>query len=232
MSDRERYYRFYNANDAHRWGRQEMPEQHAVTRQWLLQTFPANPHAVVLELGCGVGALSAIHPNYIGLDFSFVALQKFATGARHINGDMQALPFKDNSVDFMFSWAALEHVPYPEDVLTEVERVLKAGGVALLAPAWNVRTWAAKGLPVRSYRELSWGDRLRKMAIPLLNSLPWRAFFAVPRRLYRELRAWRHRAPSTLGLRLHKIVAQPSGLYLHRLRRFYFDGCPRRHCVF
>jgi SAM-dependent methyltransferase len=189
MSGENHYYKFYNAEDPNRWGRNEMPEQLALTRHWLLRAELQDPSKVILELGCGVGALSSVHPNYIGLDFSATALKKFVTSAPHVNGDMQCLPFKDISVDCIFSWAALEHVPHPEKALAEVERVLKGGGVAILAPAWNVRSWAAKGLPILSYRDLSWQDRLRKLTIPVRNSVIWRGLFAVPRRLWREIMA-------------------------------------------
>jgi len=37
--------------------------------------------SVILELGCGVGALSRIYPGYIGLDFSFPALKNTDWGA-------------------------------------------------------------------------------------------------------------------------------------------------------
>jgi ubiquinone/menaquinone biosynthesis C-methylase UbiE len=192
MSACGHYYEFYNAEDPNRWGRHEMPEQFDVTKYWLTQTKFIDPTSVVVELGCGVGPLSSIHPRYVGLDFSFAALKKFVTEAIHLQGDMQALPFKDESVDFIFSWVALEHVPHPERVLAELERVLKVDGVALLAPAWNVRPWAAKALPVRSYHELSWRDRIQKATIPIRNTLLWRSLFAFPNRLHREMCAWRH----------------------------------------
>lgn len=191
-NDTKGYYHFYNVDDPNRWGRVEMPDQFSITRQWLLKSGVMDHERIILELGCGIGPLNRIHPNYIGLDFSLVALRKFATNARYINGDMQSLPIKDGSVDFIFSWAALEHVPNPEQVLTEVERILKVGGTALLAPAWNVRSWAAKALPIRPYRALSWRDCLWKVTIPVRNNLVWRALFAIPRRLYREMYAlWR-----------------------------------------
>jgi ubiquinone/menaquinone biosynthesis C-methylase UbiE len=187
MYNAQTYHSFYNTEDPRRWGRTEMPQQLAVTQHWLHEVGLEDAQCVVLELGCGSGPLSYIHKNHIGLEFSFTALRNFVNGGKRVNGDMQALPLQDNSVDFIFSWAALEHVPYPERVLAEVERVLKVGGVALLAPAWHVRPWAAKGLPIQPYRALHWGDRIRKASIPLRDSLVWRALFAIPVRLCREI---------------------------------------------
>jgi SAM-dependent methyltransferase len=185
--DRASYQQFYNVeDDPQRWGRPEMPDALRITRAWLERaTLTGVP--VVLELGCGMGALSSLHPAYVGLDFSLPALRRFPRPVPRFQGDMQRVPVRDRSVDFVVSWAAIEHVPRPDLVLEEVTRVTKPGGLAVLAPAWNVRPWAAKALPVRTYRELPFADRARKASIPLRNSLPWRAAAAFPRRIWREL---------------------------------------------
>ncbi len=184
MKERQQYYSFYNSDDPQRWGRAEMSEQRGVTERWI----GSDSDKVVLELGCGIGALRDVHPNYIGLEFSLTALRRFPGKARRVNADMQHLPFRDKSVDFIFSWTTLEHVPHPDQTLVQIERVLKSGGIALLAPAWNCRSWASKALPIRSYRELSWPDRINKGTIPIRNSLVWRGIFAIPVRIYREIR--------------------------------------------
>ena len=187
MEDKQRYYTFYNATDSKRWSRSDMSSEFEVTQHWLSRLNLLGP-AVVLELGCGNGAMQNIHHHYVGLDFSLPALRDFASAAKRINGDMQCLPLVDNSIDFLFSWTALEHVPHPELTLREIERVLKPGGVALLAPAWHCRSWAAKGLPIRAYCELSWQERINKATIPMRNTLLYRSLFAIPLRLYREVR--------------------------------------------
>src|SRR5438552_977336 len=119
----ERYQNFYNSEDPVRWGREEMPEQHEITEFWMRSVGIAeSTPGVIVELGCGVGALSRIHPGYIGLDFSFPALKRIDSRVKKINASMETIPLRDSSVDFIFSWAALEHVPHPEKVLLEVER--------------------------------------------------------------------------------------------------------------
>ncbi len=42
--------------------------------------------------------------------------------------DIENIPFKDNSVDFIINIAVLEHVPNPQKVITEINRILKPGG--------------------------------------------------------------------------------------------------------
>jgi ubiquinone/menaquinone biosynthesis C-methylase UbiE len=197
------YVRFYNEEAPERWGRAEMRQEFATTREWLARTGCDRSQAIVVELGCGVGALSDMHPNYIGLDLSLGALRRFGRKLPRVNASMESLPFKDQSVNFLFSWAALEHVPHPERVLLEIERVLARQGVLLLAPAWNVRSWAAKALPVRKYRELGLTDRLAKASIPIRNSVLWRALAATPRRLQRELMLSANRPMSFDYRRLH-----------------------------
>jgi SAM-dependent methyltransferase len=105
------------------------------------------------------------------------------------------MPLGDESVDAVFSWAAIEHVPNPERVMAEIERVLVPGGVAFLAPAWNCRAWTVKRLQIRRYADLSTRDKVAKATIPVRNLLLWRAAAALPRRIARELRASLRRGP-------------------------------------
>ena len=175
---------FYNVDDPARWGRAELPEALRETAAWLARA--AVPDGPFLELGCGRGALAELSPRYAGVDLSLPALARGR--GRRFCADMERLPVSDESMAFLFSWAALEHVPHPERVLAEIERVLRPGGVALLAPAWHCRPWAAEGLEFRPYRALRPGQRVRKRLIPLRNALWWRAMFEMPRRLVREWR--------------------------------------------
>lgn len=144
----------------------------------------------VVELGCGRTVWKDLPRCYVGLDLGRNALAQRAQPG--VQGDMQRLPFRDASADFLFTIAALEHVPQPEIVLAEIVRIVRPGGIVLLAPAWFCRTWATKGLPVRSYAELGLRDRLDKATIPIRDSIPYRALSVFPRRFAREMR-WRLR---------------------------------------
>lgn len=42
--------------------------------------------------------------------------------------DIENIPFKDDSVDYIINIAVLEHVPNPEKVIAEIYRILKPGG--------------------------------------------------------------------------------------------------------
>lgn len=185
--------RFFDSNDPARWGRDEMPQQERTTLEWLERLRASGP---ALELGCGRGSLAAVIPTHIGLDLAYVPLRRLPRG---VNGDMEQLPFRDGSIGFVVSWAALEHVPNPEKVIAEIERVLRPGGAAVLAPAWHCRPWAAEGLEFRPHAELSRTQRFRKALLPLRNSIAWRALFELPARVWRELLALIRTPPFTYG---------------------------------
>jgi SAM-dependent methyltransferase len=91
----------------------------------LISYFPRakGPTSMALDLGCG----AAIHREvceqagyqYVGLDY----------GAEQapLLGDAHALPFRDDSFEFVLSIAVLEHLRYPFVALREVHRVLQPG---------------------------------------------------------------------------------------------------------
>lgn len=48
------------------------------------------------------------------------------------NVDLQQLTFKDNSYDFVFASHVLEHIPDDEKAISEIRRILRPGGIAIL----------------------------------------------------------------------------------------------------
>ena len=179
---------FYNVQDENRWGREAIPDYQPLVES-LLQRIVADSRGIVVELGCGRGAFGYLARRYayLGIDIPFGALQQYMVANCGVQADIAFLPVASLTVDFVFSFATLEHVPDPEIVLKEIHRVLKPGGAALIAPAWFCRPWASKGLPVRSYADLSLGDKMRKGVIPIRNHLLWRALFVTGRRFSREI---------------------------------------------
>jgi len=98
-----------------------------------------------LDVGCGTGAAVANLSLFEGIgeahgsDISMgmlKACEKNAAGAggrvRLTLSDAQKLPYRDGSFDFITCHAILHHVPHPEAVMSEVFRLLKPGGRALV----------------------------------------------------------------------------------------------------
>ncbi len=77
------------------------------------------PDVLVLHLGCG--DVPAPDPRVISLDV-------IPTASADIVAEAEALPFAENSVDFIYSGAVFEHLHAPLDAIAEVRRVLKEGG--------------------------------------------------------------------------------------------------------
>ncbi|HEY6211084.1 MAG TPA: class I SAM-dependent methyltransferase [Vicinamibacterales bacterium] len=98
----------------------------------------------VLEVGCGLGAISAElarqGANLVALDLTWAGVtsvtRRFAldrSPASAVQGDAMRLPFADASFDFVWSWGVLLHAPDLGTALAEIRRVLKPGGeVALM----------------------------------------------------------------------------------------------------
>ena len=145
--------------------------------------------AKALDVGSGRGVMQEVIADYTGLDLS-------STAARHyrkpfVAASATAIPFRDATFDVAWSIWALEHVPQPEAALQEIRRVVKPGGLMYLSPAWDVPPWAADGLDVRPYRDLSLTAKLRKAFIPLRRSWQFWALTHIPFRLLRSARTRR-----------------------------------------
>lgn len=152
----------------------------------LLASFVRN-HGLLakrcLEVGCGRGAFEGMVDRYVGVDIAAGAgrnMHKPFVCASAAN-----LPFRADSFDAAWTITVLEHVPNPERALSEMRRVLRPGGVLLLAPAWFTRPWFADGLPVRSYRDLTWCQKFRKLSIPFRNNAAVRYPHIFARRMLR-----------------------------------------------
>ncbi len=147
-----------------------------------------NIRGLVLEVGCGTGIFADCSPEYLGMDYSLSSVfSKGFEGYRRFVGDAQCIPLETASVELVFSYNTLEHVPRPDFAFLEIDRVLASGGYALLHPAWNCSFVQNRLIPVRSYRELKAMDRVVKALLPVMRSRLCKAVQRLPGRLFRAL---------------------------------------------
>lgn len=110
-----------------------------VVLPWALQG--THPAGAVLEIGAGSGAMAAellaTHPalrlTVTDFDADMVAaaerrLAPFADRTSARQADATALPFDDDSFDFVLSWIMLHHTVEWEKALAEAVRVTRPGG--------------------------------------------------------------------------------------------------------
>lgn len=91
-----------------------------------------------LDVGCGDGDIGSkikkLGIETWGIDVAENSLVKSQEKGLHIvNGDIQKrLPFEDASLDVVFAGEVIEHIADPRYFVTEVNRVLKLGGMFVL----------------------------------------------------------------------------------------------------
>lgn len=109
--------------------------------------------AILIEIGGGIYQSRSAEAykrftNYFPLDISQTSIERYATqfSRAGIVADATKLPFKDNSIDCIFTQTFLEHPIEPEKVLSEISRVLKKGGIIAHNDAWFCRWWQRYGI--------------------------------------------------------------------------------------
>lgn len=100
-----------------------------------------------LDLGCGTGEMLKLilqkdtHKELCGIDLSeemlAVAKSKLPEQVNLLLGDSESLPFPDNAFDVVYCNDSFHHYPAPQNVLREVNRVLKPGGTFLMGDCWQ-----------------------------------------------------------------------------------------------
>src|SRR5207248_1068782 len=105
--------------------------------------------AVVADVGCGPATDLAAQQDLVtpdglvlGIDVDrrmlTAAVDRVSSGATLIAADAHLLPLKSGSVDRVRTDRALQHMRDPRLVLTEFRRVLRPGGIAVVAePDWG-----------------------------------------------------------------------------------------------
>ena len=105
-----------------------------------LTRFP-QPQSI-LDVGCGTGELltqitGRMDASLAGLDLSpnmvAVARKKLGNSVDLQVGDSEALPWEAATFSVVLCTLSFHHYPHPNQALTEMRRVLKPGGMLILA---------------------------------------------------------------------------------------------------
>ena len=110
-----------------------------------------------LDVGCGTGSWAAMLRGsslpacVVGLDYSFEMCRQARAKVQQagageiglVNGDSQHLPFADESIDLITCTHSFHHYPHQAEVVREMHRVLRPGGMLLLVDGFrdNVIGW-------------------------------------------------------------------------------------------
>src|SRR5881394_821503 len=124
----------------------ERVEDHRYEKEWHIPSaanFAGTQGLKVLEIGCGIGTDGAqfarAGADYTGIDLTEAAIdlarKRFAVSG--LKGDFRVsdaekLDFADESFDLVYSHGVLHHTPDIDAAVSEIYRVLKPGGRAMV----------------------------------------------------------------------------------------------------
>lgn len=120
--------------------------------EYLEKAYTFSDNSVYLEIGCGpayIGeyVLSHYKGYFVGIDFNYEMLvtlkhyfdEKGYTKYILICDDINNMPLKDNSIDFIYGGGVIEHFKDTNNILKESYRVLKPEGISFnTVPAFNL----------------------------------------------------------------------------------------------
>ncbi len=161
----------------------------------LSRNLRAQKNNTILDIGCGPGGNTVLLREFgavTGLDISDEAL-KFAKNQDFTNlvqADATNLPFLDSSFDIISSLDALEHISGDEEVIKGAFRVLKPGGIFLVAVPAYQWLWSQHDEALQHVRRYSKEEILKKLNKAGFEILEKSHFvmLAVPITLLRKLR--------------------------------------------
>jgi len=102
---------------------------------------------LVLDIGCGrgalLGALAALGARGVGLERVASGSLRGDAGFELRNGELPGQHFAAASFDAVILWHVLEHLGNPQETLAEIGRIIKPGGLLLIAVPNNA-SWQAR----------------------------------------------------------------------------------------
>ena len=151
---------------------------------------------VALDIGCGAGSnlkmIESAGFNIIGLDRSIYALSlvKKKLNVPLINGDLNRLPIRANSIGLIIAADILEHLDNDVNGIREIYRSLREGGILILTvPAFR-SLWGVQDIVTghrRRYSKKEILDKLIHQRFDILKSSYFNFFLFLPILLARRM---------------------------------------------
>jgi SAM-dependent methyltransferase len=118
---------------------------------------PGGPRPRILDIGCGTGMLLGDLQEMgdaVGLDFAPVAIEycRSRNLKNLARANVRQLPVLDNSVDLVTALDLIEHVPDDAGLLSEIHRVLRPGGFAVMSVPAHKSLWSNHDLALQHCR--------------------------------------------------------------------------------
>jgi SAM-dependent methyltransferase/MoaA/NifB/PqqE/SkfB family radical SAM enzyme len=126
------------------------------SKQYALDCVPPDGHLLILDIGCGSGAnslaLAQKGHQLHGVDISDVAIEKYRrSGFKGQVADIeQGLDYPEAFFDLVFCSEVIECMISPGDLIAEINRVLKPGGLLVLSTR-NSAFWLFRLLGLFGY---------------------------------------------------------------------------------
>jgi SAM-dependent methyltransferase len=121
-----------------------------------IRKHASNYSGRILDLGCGLKPYKQLFTGaseYIGIDIENPA-HDHSKEEVDVYYDGKNIPFEDKSFDCVFFSEVLEHVFYPDEIISEVHRVLKDNGTLMLTTPF---VWDEHEIPYDYCRYTSFG---------------------------------------------------------------------------
>jgi SAM-dependent methyltransferase len=181
--------------------------------------------APILDLGCGDGHFASVafsQPLDVGLDPWHEALHEADTRRAYIHAiqaDGAIQPFEDRYFGGAISNSVLEHIPHIQQVLNELGRVMKPGGLFVFCT------------PNHRFNDSLWGTGLfRKLKSPGLEACYIRLYNRIARHEYCDSpETWKQRL-AMAGFELVKTWDYFPPAALHILEWGHLFGLPSLFC--
>lgn len=155
----------------------------------ILSSLPLPLGSLALEVGCGTGSnlrlLRAEGFNVIGLDNSLYALSlaKMNTQDPFINGDLNMLPIRPESVGLVIAMDIIEHLENDANGIHECYQALREGGILILTVPTFKFLWGIQDVVTghkRRYSRREIIDKVSHEGFKILQSSYFNFFLFLP----------------------------------------------------